>query len=92
MPPASGPLRDQRARFEEWTRAILGTLGGADAAARAPFLMAAGEGLLLHRITVDPGAPVRPIVAAAVAGALRPGTASPADFRGQSATARAESP
>lgn len=66
----AAPLRAQRQIFAGWTRAILATLGGAGAAAQAPFVMATSEGLLLHRITVDPDAAVRPVISLAIAAAL----------------------
>lgn len=64
------PLREQRRGMESWVRGILLALGGADAATRAPFLMATADGLLLHRVTVDPQAPIDDIVARAVDAAL----------------------
>ncbi|MBD8012475.1 MULTISPECIES: TetR/AcrR family transcriptional regulator [Microbacterium] len=67
---AARPLRAQRLGMEAWIRGILLELGGVRAAARAPFLMAACDGLLLHRITVDPTAPVDDVVAVAVDAAL----------------------
>lgn len=67
---AAQPLRAQRIGFETWVRGILLEIGGADAAARTPFLMAAAEGVLLHRLTVDPHAPVAEVIARAVRGAL----------------------
>lgn len=69
-PDAVAPLQAQREGFEAWTRAILTTLGGPTAAGRAPFLMATGDGLLLHRITVDPDAPIADSLRLAVAAAL----------------------
>lgn len=67
---AAQPLREQRLGMEAWIRGILLELGGPPAAARAAFLMAACDGLLLHRITVDPGAPITEVVAVAVDAAL----------------------
>jgi hypothetical protein len=64
------PLRRQRRIFEEWTRSLLREIGGPKAAARAPMLMATCDGLLLHRITVDPDAPIAASVALAVATAV----------------------
>ncbi|WP_309065326.1 TetR/AcrR family transcriptional regulator [Microbacterium sp.] len=64
------PLRHQRRIFEEWTRSLLEAIGGPAAAERAPMLMAACDGLLLHRITVDPDAPLAASVALAVAAAV----------------------
>lgn len=68
---AGRPLREQRIRFEGWVRSILFDLGETDATQRAPFLMAAAEGLLLHRLTVDPHAPIEPVITRAVDAALR---------------------
>lgn len=67
---AAQPLREQRLGMEAWIHGILLELGSPRAAARAPFLMAACEGLLLHRITVDPDAPIAEVVAVAVDAAL----------------------
>ena len=69
-PDASGPLAVQRAVFEKWMREILFALGGTRAADRARFLMATSEGLLLHRLTVDPDASVEASVTVAVDAAL----------------------
>lgn len=63
---ATRPLREQRAGMEAWIRTILKNLGGEEAAARTPFLMATAEGVLLHRITIDPDAPIAESVARAV--------------------------
>lgn len=67
---AARPLREQRAGMETWVRGILHELGGADAAAATTFLMAACDGLLLHRLTVDPEASVDDVVIRAVDAAL----------------------
>lgn len=64
------PLRRQRRIFEEWTRSLLSAIGGQEAGERAPLLMAACDGLLLHRITVDPDAPVEASITVAVAAAV----------------------
>lgn len=64
------PLRRQRRIFEEWVRSLLDDLGGPEAAERAPMLMAACDGLLLHRITVDPDARLDASIALAVAAAV----------------------
>ncbi|WP_341973936.1 TetR family transcriptional regulator [Microbacterium sp. LTA6] len=68
---AAGPLRAQRAGMEQWVRGILNELGGEAAAAHTAFLMATGDGLLLHRITVDPEAPIEAAITQAVTAALR---------------------
>lgn len=67
---AVAPLRRQRRIFEEWMRALLSSIAGPTAAERAPLLMAACDGLLLHRITVDSEAPVASSIALAVAAAV----------------------
>lgn len=67
---AVAPLRRQRRIFEQWTRSLLAAIGGPEAAERAPLLMAACDGLLLHRITVDPDAPVAASISLAVATAV----------------------
>lgn len=67
---AVAPLRRQRRIFEDWIRSLLATIGGPEAAQRAPLLMAACDGLLLHRITVDPDSPAEASVALAVAAAV----------------------
>jgi DNA-binding transcriptional regulator YbjK len=69
---AARPLREQRIGMETWVRGILQALGGDAAAGRTAFVMATGEGLLLHRITVDPEAPVHDVIARAVDAALAP--------------------
>lgn len=66
------PLREQRQGMEGWVSGILRELGGADAEARTAFLMASAEGLLLHRITVDPEAPIIDVITRAVHSALEP--------------------
>ncbi|GAB2566021.1 hypothetical protein [Leucobacter ruminantium] len=63
---AARPLHKQRAGMEAWLCTILKNLGGEKAEARAPFLMAAAEGVLLHRITINPEAPIEESVALAV--------------------------
>ncbi|WP_298865547.1 TetR family transcriptional regulator [uncultured Microbacterium sp.] len=64
------PLREQRAGMEAWLRSILSRLGGDAAASRTAFLMAAADGLLLHRITVDPAAPIVDVITRAVDASL----------------------
>lgn len=66
----SRPLHEQRAGMEAWVRGILTQLGGADAAQGTTFLMATCEGLLLHRVTVDPQAPIDDVIRRAVDAAL----------------------
>ncbi|MFC7789106.1 TetR/AcrR family transcriptional regulator [Microbacterium sp. MAHUQ-60] len=64
------PLREQRRGMEAWLRAILHELGGAPAAAQTAFVMAAADGLLLHRLTVDPDAPIDAVITRAVHSSL----------------------
>ncbi|OJU40325.1 MAG: hypothetical protein BGN97_03315 [Microbacterium sp. 69-10] len=65
------PLREQRTGMEAWVRSILARLGGDAAARNTTFLMAAGDGLLLHRLTVDPDAPIDDVVTRAIDAALQ---------------------
>lgn len=69
---ARRPLLEQRAAFEAWVRRILSDIGGERSAERAAFVMATAEGLILHRTTVDPDAPVPDVIARAVDAALTP--------------------
>jgi DNA-binding transcriptional regulator YbjK len=64
------PLRAQRAAFAELTRSLLARLGAKHPDAAVQAFMAFGDGLVLHRLTVDPEAPVRSSVAIAVRGCL----------------------
>lgn len=68
---AALPLRAGRENLAAWLGDILRRIGGEAAAAHTAMLMATCDGLLLHRITVDPQAPIRDIVETAVAAALR---------------------
>lgn len=65
------PLREQRAGMEGWVRSILLDLGGDLATTHTVFMMATCDGLLLHRISVDPDAPVEAVIRRAVDAALR---------------------
>lgn len=69
---AAAPLRRQRARFEEWMASAAEHLGMPEPRAAARTLLACGNGLVMHRLTVDPGAPARPVVERAVRGCLTP--------------------
>lgn len=64
------PLVQNRRRFEQWTQSILTAMGAPSPVAATKAFMACGEGLVLHRITVDPDAELRPAVAIAVHGCL----------------------
>ena len=64
------PLLAQRRIFVEWTIALLGHIGARSPEEAARALMAACDGLVLHRVTVDPDAEIRPVVERAVHAAL----------------------
>lgn len=61
-PELGEPLRRQRHEFERWTEKIMIAVGIADPVPATRALMALGDGLLLHRITVDPGLDMRPAI------------------------------
>ena len=61
-PELGEPLRRQRHEFERWTEEIVIAVGIADPVPATRALMALGEGLLLHRLTIDPGLDVRPAI------------------------------
>lgn len=69
-PDLFAPLHAQREGMAVWSRNLLTTLGAKhpDAATRA--FMAFGDGIILHRLSVDPDAPVRESVVVAVHGCL----------------------
>lgn len=69
-PELQAPLRAQRALFAELTRFFLESLGAKHPDAAVQAFMAFGDGLVLHRLTVDPDAAVRPSVAIAIRGCL----------------------
>ena len=69
-PQLLAPLLEQRAVYVEWTTALLASIGAAQPAEAARTLMAAGEGLVFHRLTIDPQAAVRPVVERAVRACL----------------------
>lgn len=67
------PLDANRRLFEAVATQALVDLGAPDPVTAARTLMACGEGLALHRMTVDAGAEVRAVVARVVAGVLASG-------------------
>jgi DNA-binding transcriptional regulator YbjK len=69
-PELLGPLLDQRALYVEWTTGLLANIGAAAPVDAARTLMAAAEGLVFHRLTIDPRAAVRPVVERAVRACL----------------------
>ena len=62
----AAPLHRQRAAFEAWTEQITADVGIPDHVTAARALMALCDGLLLHRLTVDPSLEVRPVLERAV--------------------------
>ena len=65
-PELGEPLRRQRREFERWTERIVIAVGIADPVPATRALMALGDGLLLHRLTVDPDLDIRPAIQRAV--------------------------
>jgi len=65
-----GPLRDQREGYEKWMQRLVDQLDlpAPEEAARA--IMACAEGLILHRLTVDPDAAIEPAITRVVRGCL----------------------
>ena len=60
------PLRRQRREFEHWTDRLIAEAGIPDPVPAARTLMALSDGLMLHRLTVDPELDVRPPIDRAV--------------------------
>jgi DNA-binding transcriptional regulator YbjK len=69
-PELFAPLRAQREAMAAWSRNLLVTLGAKHPDTALHAFMAFGDGIILHRLTVDPDAPVRPSVDAALRGCL----------------------
>ncbi len=65
-PELGDPLRRQRREFEQWTERIVMAVGISDPVPATRGLMALCDGLLLHRLTVDPELDIRPAVQRAV--------------------------
>ena len=65
-PELGEPLRRQRREFERWTERIVMAVGITDPVPATRALMALGDGLLLHRLTVDPTLDMRPAIERAV--------------------------
>lgn len=65
-PELGEPLRRQRREFEEWTERIVIAVGISDPVPGTRAVMALCDGLLLHRLTVDPELDVRPAIERAV--------------------------
>lgn len=71
-PEAIAPLLEQRDAYEQWTRQMLVAMGAPRPDADFRALMACGEGLIMHRLSVDPDAELRPAIAAVVRGCFAP--------------------
>jgi DNA-binding transcriptional regulator YbjK len=65
-PELGEPLRRQRREFERWTERIVVAVEIPDPVPATRALMALCDGLLLHRLTVDPEVDVRPAIERAV--------------------------
>ncbi|WP_152365747.1 TetR/AcrR family transcriptional regulator [Microlunatus speluncae] len=65
-PELAEPLLRQRREFERWTERIVITVGIADPGPATRAIMALCDGLLLHRLTVDPLLDLRPAIDRAV--------------------------
>src|SRR3954468_24845976 len=65
-PELGEPLRRQRREFERWTEEMMIAVGVADPVPATRALMALCDGLLLHRLTVDPDLDMRPAIERAV--------------------------
>lgn len=61
-PDLLGPLLVQRATFVEWTADLLTQVGAHHPMQAARTLLACGNGLLFHKLTVEPGAEIRPVI------------------------------
>ena len=65
-PDLAEPLRRQRRLFEQWTEQIVTAVGIGDPVPATRALMSLLDGLLLHRLTVDPTLDMRPAIERAV--------------------------
>ncbi|WP_396643391.1 TetR/AcrR family transcriptional regulator [Microbacterium sp.] len=64
------PLIRQRAIFVQWTAELLRGVGARRPEEAARTLLACGNGLTFHRLTVDPDAEIRPVIERAVRACL----------------------
>lgn len=69
-PELFAPLRAQREGIAAWSRSLLVALGARHPDTALHAFMAFGDGIVLHRLSVDPDAPVRESVEVAVRGCL----------------------
>ena len=61
-PQLGAPLHRQRLEFERWAEQLVTAVGIPEPEPAARALMALGDGLMLHRLTIDPGLDVRPVI------------------------------
>ena len=61
-PELGEPLRRQHREFEQWTERMVTAVGIPDPVPATRAVMALGDGLLLHRLTVDPTLDMRPAI------------------------------
>lgn len=69
-PDLLAPLQVQRATFVEWTADLLTQVGARHPEQAARTLLACGNGLLFHKLTVEPDAEIRPVIARCVRACL----------------------
>jgi DNA-binding transcriptional regulator YbjK len=69
-PTLLAPLITQREVYRAWVTALLARVGAPHPDGAVRTFMAAADGLMLHRVTVDPEAPIRPVVEHAVRACL----------------------
>lgn len=69
-PDLLAPLQVQRATFVEWTADLLTQVGARHPQQAARTLLACGNGLLFHKLTVEPDAEIRPVIARCVRACL----------------------
>jgi AcrR family transcriptional regulator len=61
-PDLGAPLRRQRLEFERWTEQIVAAVGISNPGPATRAVMALCDGLLFHRLTVDPELDLRPVI------------------------------
>ena len=61
-PELVAPLRRQRHEFERWTEHLVTAVGVPEPGPASRAIMALGDGLILHRLTIDPELDVRSVL------------------------------
>lgn len=69
-PELLGPLIRQREIFVQWAADLLRDVGARHPGEAARTLLACGNGITFHRLTVDPDAEIRPVIERAVRACL----------------------